>query len=106
VIAKIVACAALLLFLLPNMAQAQGFPCHGNLAPDEETICDDPQLGRLDEQLNGVYQSALRSAPPHGQQQIRDAQPNWLRSRRACGRDRACIRDLYVDQIRWLRQFI
>jgi uncharacterized protein len=104
-IAKLAACAALLVLLLPHSAQAQSFNCRANLTPDEQAICDDHELAQLDVQLNNTYQRALRNNPPHGQQQIRDAQRSWLSQRRSCGRNRACIRDMYRDQIAWLRQF-
>jgi uncharacterized protein len=105
VFAKIAVCVTVLGFLLPHQAQAQSFNCRGNLTADEQTICGDRELAQLDIQLNNTYQRAVRNAPPHGQQQLRDAQRDWLNQRNACGRDRRCLRDIYRDQIAWLRQF-
>jgi uncharacterized protein len=104
-IARVIACTALLCCLLAPTAQAQSFSCRGELTPDEAAICDDSELAQLDVQLQNTYDRAMRKAPPHGQGQIRDAQREWLRQRRACGANRACLRDIYRDQIAWLQQF-
>ncbi len=103
---RIAAAAALLGLLLSSPAQAQGFSCSGNLTPDERTVCHDQTLSQLDVQLNQIYQRAISQATPRGRSQLQAAQREWLQSRRACGTNRACIGQLYRDQIAWLRQYV
>jgi len=49
-----------LIVLAVNMSAsiAQSFNCRSARFPDELAICQDPELGRLDERVAGLYHSA------------------------------------------------
>src|SRR5438067_1196228 len=51
-------------------AQAQSFNCRFAHYTDEAAICQDPALGRLDNQLNSAYRDAMRRLPPPEQRRL------------------------------------
>ncbi len=61
-------------------ARAASFDCTGSLTPVERVICQDPELSRLDEQLDRLYRAALlKAADPAA---VRESQRAWLESER------------------------
>ena len=80
-------------------AQAQSFNCRYAKAADEVLICQDAKLAALDERLANAY-SRLQRLIPGGQRALLERdQGAWLRERRHCGRDAACIAQLYNSRI-------
>lgn len=97
-IPRLIAVAA---FLLPAAAaEAQAFNCRYARYADEITICQDPLLSRLDERMSRLF---YRLRDRVGGARLDPDQDSWLRARRACGRDAACIEGAYRLRIRELR---
>lgn len=75
-----------------HSAIAASFPCEKASTQVEKLICGDPELSKLDEELDTAYQRALgmvaAKKPLHLQQR------DWLATRDACA-DNPCIRRAY-----------
>jgi uncharacterized protein len=91
--------------LLPGAAEAQSFNCAYARSPDEVLICEDPRLSALDELLSSLYYRARNSSFGYERARLEADQAAWLRSRRACGRDGACIASAYRARIQELRAY-
>jgi len=90
--------------LLPAAASAQSFNCRYARFADEVAICQSPLLSRLDERMSRIFYETRNDID--GTRDELDAdQDAWLRTRRSCGRDDACIEDAYRDRIRELRAY-
>ena len=77
-----------------NLAAAASFDCAQTGSAIEKSICDNPKLSRLDEQLADLYRATVESEPAVKQQQI-----GWLRDvRDRCGDD-ACLTSAYEQRI-------
>lgn len=78
-------------------AQAAGFDCARAKTPTEQAICADSGLSSLDEVLEVMYGSALRTADaPHVP---KSEQRAWLQVRNACGSDSMCLREAYQRRL-------
>lgn len=88
--------------LLPAAASAQSFNCRYARFADEVAICQSPLLSRLDERMSRRFYEARNEV---GDASLDADQDAWLRSRRSCGSDEACIEDSYRERIRELRNF-
>lgn len=92
-----------------GFAQAAGFDCKRARSAVEISICSDPQLSRLDGDMNVLYQRLhSESAGWDGETGARSdsvgaAQQQWLRRRDAC-KDRACLAQAYRERIDALKQ--
>lgn len=63
------------------------------LGAAERAICSTPRLADLDAAMSAIY-GATRARPDDARQL------SWLRHERdACGRDRACLKEAYVNRI-------
>jgi uncharacterized protein len=80
-------------------ADAASFDCKTHQKPDEVAICNDSTLPSLDRELAAIYGRLRASFTPEQASALRETQLNFLRSRRACGSDRACLTALYRDRI-------
>jgi ankyrin repeat protein len=80
-------------------ARAASFDCSKATTSVEKSICAEPELSELDEQLNFLYQMLLSNASFAPTARL--AQRNWLMSRNRC-KDTVCIRKAYIDQ----KQFV
>ena len=78
-------------------AAAASFDCKKAATPTEKAICADPILSRLDEQLDDAYRVAQKRAS--SRTALRDAQRQWLATRRDVCRDAACLRAAYQARI-------
>jgi len=88
-----------MLCLMPFAAQAASFNCNRADRPDEILICQNGQLSALDERLSSLYFRLRNSLGGSERRRLESDQARWLRQRFDCGRDFACIRDLYRDRI-------
>jgi len=61
-------------------ASAASFDCAKASSQVEKTICSDPELSKLDEELGATYEAALRNAP-QTVAQLRREQRRWLKIR-------------------------
>lgn len=87
---------------LPAAAEAQAFNCRLARYADEVTICEEPRLSRLDERMSRLFYGVRAEV---GGGPLDAEQDAWLRSRRSCGSDEACIDSSYRQRIRELRQY-
>ena len=80
-------------------ARAQSFKC--SLAPstDEALICQDSDLRRLDERLASLYFELRNGLAGADQRDLERKQREWLKTRRSCGQDRACVEQAYLSRI-------
>lgn len=68
----------------------------------EKLICTDNELAELDNQLAGVYQTALNNFPPDERETLKSKQRSWVTTRNACqtGNDlHSCVRFAYESRI-------
>jgi uncharacterized protein len=100
-----IAIATALLLLMPLAAQAQSFNCRHARTADEVLICQDGQLGALDEHMSDIYFRVRNSRHGGARANLEAEQSGWLRSRQRCGRDAACIGDSYRQRIRELLDY-
>ncbi|MCB1492691.1 MAG: DUF1311 domain-containing protein [Rhodobiaceae bacterium] len=97
--------AALAVSLSGPAANARpSFSCSGNLNRAEITICRDDNLGALDREMVASFNRAMRSIDRQAQRSLKRRQAAWRSVRDACGRDRICLRNAYIDQIARLRR--
>ena len=65
--------------LLSTQAIAASFDCHKAASWLEKTVCSDPELSKLDEQLAKAYHDALAGLSPQGQEETKQYQRQWLK---------------------------
>jgi uncharacterized protein len=65
--------------LLSTQANAASFDCHKATTWLEKTVCSDPELSQLDDQLAKAYHDALASLSPEGQEETKQYQRRWLK---------------------------
>lgn len=69
----------------------------------ERTICSTKSLWGLDDQLNTIYQSALKSVGGERARLVK-TQEDWVRvTRNGCNEDDTCLADVYERRIAILR---
>ena len=95
----------LLSTLLSDSALAASFACDRAQAPDEKAICAQRDLNDKDVEmatqyrfLTGLFAMGARGA-------LQDEQQRWLRSRRACGADTACLTQHYDQRLAQLERY-
>ena len=93
---------ALLLTAHGDQLNAQSFNCRYARHSDERTICRDPLLGRLDEELASVYRRLVLRLPKEEGEQLYKEEDAFVRLRTRCGADRACIEESYRRRIQEL----
>ncbi|XTI72221.1 pesticin C-terminus-like muramidase [Acidithiobacillus sp. AC3] len=84
--------------------------CSKARTPTEKTICGDPELEKMDRQLNRDYRSFLDEYQKKGNHDclLEDEtakQKAWLKERDACGTDVNCIKFAYADRSNLLRSY-
>ncbi|MBV8465615.1 MAG: hypothetical protein JO218_06690 [Burkholderiales bacterium] len=89
ILALVIAC-----FLSSPSVRAAGFDCSKAAEGIEKLICADPELSRLDSDLNAVF----RSKSGRLAHEYCVAQSNWIQRRDAC-KDRLCVKGLYETRI-------
>src|SRR5262245_56419994 len=83
----------------PMYATAQSFNCSLATSADEVLICQDSGLSKLDERLAGRYFELRNSLADADRRDLERKQGEWLKIRRSCGRDRACVEQAYLSRI-------
>jgi uncharacterized protein len=92
------------LAIASSRADAASFDCAKAETPTEHAICDNPQLGKLDEQASGLYYQIISSgAPAATVGQVKSAQVDFLQQRNSCGAGYDCLISAYTDQIMFLK---
>jgi uncharacterized protein len=85
------------------LANAQSFDCRKARYADEKTICRDPTLGQLDQELASVYRRLLLTLLRQDSEALDKSEDEFLIVRRRCGDHRACIEQSYRNRIRELK---
>ncbi|CAO4163165.1 lysozyme inhibitor LprI family protein [Methylorubrum populi] len=90
-------------FLAASPATAASFSCAKAETPDEKTICDTRALNDLDVEM-AVRFDILKDLLPMGNRtKMQEDQEAWLKDRRACGTDVACLTAAYEGRLKILR---
>lgn len=96
--------AFVLVGAIPAMpASAASFPCDKAENPDEAAICADLSLNDRDVEMATRFEILRSVLPMGGNAKLREDQEDWLKERRACGGDRACLREAYDARLKILR---
>ena len=66
--------------LFSFQATAASFDCKKASTWLEKTICANPELSKLDEQMAKAYSDALKILPPEGQKETKEYQRKWLKN--------------------------
>jgi uncharacterized protein YecT (DUF1311 family) len=67
--------------LLSTQATAASFDCKKAASWVEKTVCANPELSKLDEEMAKAYHDALVSLSPEGQKETKEYQKQWLKER-------------------------
>lgn len=73
-------------------AQAASFDCGKVQTKVEHLICDNPEISKLDEELNAAYKTALQDEKQADI--IKQAQKRWIKYRNNC-KDADCVKHAY-----------
>lgn len=85
-------------------ARAASFDCGQAKAPDEIAICAHPKLSALDSEMGGLWFAYSRIPMLMGANGNRhDEADAFLKKRKACGGDVACLTMLYDARIKTLQ---
>ena len=86
---------ALALTLAAGTASAASFDCSRARTPDEKAICANMALNDKDVRMSVLYDVNRHTMAMGGRGSLEDAQRQWLRDRKACGANRACLNRAY-----------
>ena len=100
---KLTALSLLALLATALPAAAASFPCDKAETPDEKAICANLALNDRDVEMATRFEILKEVLPMGGRTKMQDDQEAWLKERRTCGADAACLRDLYEARLRTLR---
>jgi uncharacterized protein len=87
------------MLLPPVPAVAQSFDCRAARSPDELTICQDPGLARLDQQLATLYHRDASNLEPEQRDAFQRHEIYFINARRRCGENPRCIEASYRNRI-------
>ncbi|MGA3280383.1 MAG: lysozyme inhibitor LprI family protein [Smithella sp.] len=100
--------------LLSTQANAASFDCKKASTWLEKTVCSNPELSKLDEQMAKAYHDALASLSPEGQKETKQYQKQWLKNLFPFCNDRVkfefdgstvkCLKDDYEERIAALQR--
>lgn len=82
-------------------ASAQSFNCHYAKKSAEVAICENEDLGQLDEEMASLY----FGLPDDAREDLQESQARWLRQRNACGYNFDCIESAYRQRINFLSNY-
>jgi uncharacterized protein YecT (DUF1311 family) len=91
-----------LLGLFSTQAIAASFDCNKAASWLEKTVCSNPELSKLDEELAKAYHDALASLSPEGQKETKQYQRQWLKELSSC-QSVGCLKDVYKERIKQLQ---
>ena len=99
---------AFALFVAGSAAAAAGpsFDCHTDRSPTEQAICGDPELGDLDSEMARLYFQIANDSSGRYYRRLKRDQRDWLKDRDDCGAHVGCLRAVYRDRIRELRDVL
>ena len=80
---------------VPTLSWAASFDCNKARSPDEKAICANTALNDKDVKMSVLYDINKRTLAMGGRGGLMDAQQQWLKDRRGCGANRACLNRAY-----------
>lgn len=80
------------LLVMGCAAQAASFDCGKARSKVEHIICDNPEISKLDDDLNTAYKAAVQDKQQA--EVIKQAQKQWMKKRNVCA-DSACVEQAY-----------
>ena len=86
--------------------QATSFNCGYAKLPSEVAICQNVELGRLDEIMAEKYFTLKRRLSKINFRNLKNEQKRWQTRRNSCGYNRDCLEDSYVYRIRALTHWL
>lgn len=86
---------ALGLMFVAGSASAASFNCAKARTPDEKAICAERALNDKDVRMNELYGINKRTLAMGGRGALMDQQQEWLRNRKTCGSNKACLNRAY-----------
>ena len=86
---------ALALICVAGAASAASFDCRKARTADEKAICAERSLNDKDVRMNELYGINKRTLAMGGRGALMDQQQEWLRNRRTCGGNKACLNRAY-----------
>lgn len=101
--------AAFALLALAGTAQAAGFDCKRARSTVEISVCADPELSRMDSEMNALYREIqAETAGVDGEtgrriDPLAAEQQRWLGRRNACA-DRACLQHAYRERLAQMKR--
>jgi uncharacterized protein len=91
--------ALALTLAVPVVANAASFDCARARTPDEKAICANVALNDKDVRMSVLYDINKRTLAMGGRGALQDSQQEWLRDRRKCGANRACLNRAYDKRL-------
>ena len=91
--------ALALTFAVPAVSHAASFDCAKARSQDEKAICASLTLNDKDVRMSVLYDINKRTLAMGGRGALEDAQRQWLRDRRGCGANRACLNRAYDKRL-------
>jgi uncharacterized caspase-like protein/uncharacterized protein len=88
---------------LPVGPSRPSFDCRQRHSDAEVTICNNPVLSLLDNQLNQAYVQALKTLDDAKRKDLVDSQRQWIKGAMECSTDAACLTAKYLQQLKRLR---
>jgi uncharacterized protein len=101
--------------LFSTQAVAASFDCKKAASWVEKTVCSNPELSKLDDEMAKAYHDALASLSPEGQKETKEYQKQWLKAISPCKARRKvkyfdnsaeCLKVAYERRIRELQQIL
>lgn len=89
------------LLALPLVTHAASFDCAKVTGAAEKTVCADPALSRLDDDLGKAFVQAMSAAANNDS--LRLSQRAWLKQRDACGGGKSCLERVYRQRLQRLQ---
>ena len=83
----------------PTLSWAASFDCAKARSPDEKAICSNTALNDKDVKMSVLYDINKRTLAMGGRGAMEDQQRQWLRDRRGCGANRACLNRAYDKRL-------
>ncbi len=95
VLPALVLTLALPLSMAGGAAHAASYDCAKARAPDEKAVCAYLPLNDKDVRMSVLYDINKRTLAMGGRGALQDSQQQWLKDRRKCGANRACLSRAY-----------
>ncbi|MBO9711200.1 MAG: hypothetical protein J7521_23635 [Caulobacter sp.] len=92
---RLVLTALALTFAVPVVAHAASYDCNRAKAADEKAVCAYLPLNDKDVRMSVLYDVNKRTMGMGSRGALMDSQQQWLRDRRKCGANRACLTRAY-----------